>query len=167
MKSCRVASVLLVLLVGGAVANAASFVESLTPEQKHRLGLDQLTPQQLAELNQTIDAYKKDATAVAVKEYKEKEEPSVVSRALDIFRRKTADAQQERFTSTISDKFSGWDGHTVFKLENGQVWRQANKEVYFRKAAENVGVVVFKAHSGYWRLQVLETGAWVTVERVQ
>jgi len=34
------------------------------------------------------------------------------------------DSDREAFESRIDGKFSGWYGHSVFKLENGQEWTQ-------------------------------------------
>lgn len=162
------------------LAAAPSFIESLSPEQKKRLGLDQLTPAQQAELGAAIEQYRKtgevaaaqqaaqQAAATAVAEYKKKEEPGVVTRALEVFRRKTEEAKQERITGVLTDKFYGWTGRTLFRLDNGQVWRQSQPDTYSTKAAENVPVVIYKGPSGYWRLRVLDDeGAWVTVQRVQ
>jgi len=163
-----------------ASVSAATFLESLTAEQKKKLGLDQLTAAQQAELGAAIEQYRQtgevaaarqaaqQAAETAVAEYKKKEEPGVVSRALEVFRRKDAEAKQERITGVLTDKFTGWSGRTLFRLDNGQVWRQSRPDTYYTKAAQNVPVVVYKAPSGYWRLRVLDDeGAWVTVERVQ
>ena len=154
-------------------------MNKLTPEQKKRLGLDQLTAAQIAELDQAVEQYRKDgvvtatqeAAAQAVAEYKKKEEPSVITRALDLFRRKQqqeqAEAQQVRFTAVIAGEFSGWEGGTLFTLDNGQVWKQQGRDIYSIKRATNVPVLVFKARSGHWRLQLIEEGTWVTVVRVK
>lgn len=162
------------LLVAGPLS-AGTFFDRLTPEQKRRMGIDRLAPAQLAELAAAIEQYRKDsadaaaqqAAATAVERYKKKEEPGVVSRALDLFRRQQDEAKQERFTATLSGKFSGWEGRTLFVLDNGQVWRQDGSEIYSVPPAQNVPVLLYKARSGRWRLQLIEEGAWVTVTRVK
>ncbi len=164
------------LLTSWAVAAAESFTGSLTAEQKRKLGLDQLTPAKLAELDAAIDSYRKSGETIAVKkaaesavaEYKKKEEPGVITRALEIFKRKVDEEREERITAVVQGKFSGWSGRTVFHLDNGQVWQQARPDSYHTKAVENVAVVIYKSPNGYFRLRVLDdTGAWVTVKRVQ
>lgn len=177
----RLAALFLALALG---AHAATFLENLTPARKRQLGLDRLTPAQLAELDAAVEQYRKEgastaaaeavaraatqATAAAVEEYREKEEPGVVARALDVFKRKHAEEQQERIAAMLPGKFDGWDGATLFPLDNGQVWRQSRPGTYFTKARTNVPVVVYKAPSGYWRLRILDDeGAWVTVVRVK
>jgi hypothetical protein len=155
--------------------SAAGFVDGLTAEQKKRLGLDQLTPAQLAELGSAIETYRQtgevvaaeQAAAKAVAEYRKKEEPGVVSRALEVFKKKDEEAKQERITAAILGKFDGWSGHTLFKLDNGQIWRQARPGTYYFKARENVAVVLYRG-PGSWRLRILDDeGAWIPVTRVQ
>lgn len=108
------------------------------------------------------------ASQEAVAQYKEQEEPGVVTKALELFKREQADKERERFTSVLKGKFRGWEGNTTFYLENGQVWRQTNNDRYYPKAKENVQVAVYKSPSGYYRLQILDDkSAWVTVKRVR
>jgi hypothetical protein len=164
------------ILLGLSVAtlSAAGFVDGLTPEQKKRLGLDQLTPAQLAELGSAIETYRQtgevvaaeQAAAKAVADYKKKEEPGVVSKALEVFKQKDAETKQDRVTAIVLGRFDGWSGNTVFKLDNGQVWRQARPGTYYFKARENVAVVLYKG-PGSWRLRILDDeGAWIPVTRV-
>ncbi len=162
------------LAVGGL--GAAEFLETLTLEQKKRLGLDQLTAQQQTELNAAIAAYRETAVTVAaqvaavsaVEDYRRKEEPAAISRAIEVVKMKDAEARQVRITAVIKGKFNGWTGNTLFTLDNGQVWRQSRPDTYYIRAREDVAVVVYKGPGGYWRLRILDDeGAWVTVTRVQ
>lgn len=168
-----------VLLLGMACAltvQAATFVDRLTEEQKRKMGLDQLSPEQLAALNQAVEQYRTEGATVAaesaatqaVEEYRKKEEPGMIARALDVFKRKQDESRQERITAIIPGSFQGWDGATLFRLDNGQVWRQSRPDIYTPKKKSDVPVVVYKSPSGYWRLRVLDDeGAWVTVVRVK
>lgn len=174
----RFFSLAIVLAVSVVSASGAGFYEQLSAEQRRKLGLEQLSPQQVAELDAAVESYRKagevvvakEAAATAVAEYRKKEEPSVVSRALEVFKRKQVEEQPEpeRITGVLQGRFTGWNGSTLFRLDNGQVWRQAASDSYHTKAKENVPVVIYKAGSGYWRLRILDDeGAWVTVKRVQ
>lgn len=177
MKICRV--ILAGLIFGIAIevsAQSGGFLSSLTLEQKEKLGLHLLTADQQAALEQAVESYrsKTEAAAVntakeaAVADYKRAEEPSVVQRALDIFRRKQEEDRQERFTARLRGEFSGWTGRTIFQLDNGQIWKQAASDVYVTKPGMDVEVVIYKSKSGYWRLRILDDrGAWVTVERLR
>lgn len=172
----RLPSLLPLLLLPVLAVAADGFTGRLSAEQKRRLGLDQLTPAQLADLDAAIESYRKtgeavvaqQAAAAAVAEYRKQEEPGVVSRPLELFKRKRDEESSERITAVLEGRFAGWNGRTVFRLDNGQVWQQAQPDSYSTKPREKVAVVVYRAPSGYWRLRVLDDeGAWVTVKRVQ
>lgn len=53
-----------------------------------------------------------------------------------------------RIESRIIGEFHGWTGDTVFRLENGQVWKQAGPG-YFRVDLKNPKVVIKKLLIGY------------------
>lgn len=157
---------------GCATVHSATFLDRLTPERMRELGLDRLTPEQLEKLGVEIENYRQDqavtAATTAVEEYRKKEEPGVVRRALDLFQSKQREESRERITAILVGPFTGWDGKTLFNLDNGQVWRQSRSDTYITKTQSNVPVVVYKAPSGYWRLRVLDDeGAWVTVVRIK
>lgn len=175
MRYLRLGSIFLLFV---AAAGGAGFYEQLSVEQRRKLGLEQLNPQQVAELNAAVESYRKEgevivarqAAETAVAEYRRKEEPGVVSRALDVFKRKQVEEKEEseRIAGVLQGRFTGWSGNTLFRLDNGQVWRQAASDTYHTKAREGVPVAIYKAGSGYWRLRILDDeGAWVTVKRVQ
>lgn len=190
MRLFRSFRALALMLLLGAVAHAAdpaAFSQTLSPEERARLGLDTLTPEQVRALDAAIERYreagaveaarraavaaeqeKQQAVATAVEEYKKTEEPGVVARALDIFKRKEDENRQERITGVLLDPFRGWEGSTLFRLDNGQIWQQAAADRYYTKTRSDVPVVIYKAASGYFRLRVLDDeGAWVTVKRVK
>lgn len=177
MKLLRVLSTALLLQTASAcLARTGGFLSTLTADQKEKLGLSHLSPEQQQALDKAIEAYRSKSEAIAVTaakeeavaEYKKAEEPSVIKRALDIFRTKQEEERQERFTALILGEFRGWTGRTVFRLDNGQIWRQAASDTYVPKPQTDVQVAVYKSKSGYWRLRILDdVGAWVTVERLK
>lgn len=185
---------LFLFLLGAVLAPFAmgqSFADQLSTAEQESIGLDKLTPTERAALFEAIERYKttgvaaavaevedkaeaekaqavEAAAAAAVDDYKKNEEPGMVAKALEIFKKEEADKQRERFTSVITGKFRGWEGNTTFYLANGQVWRQTNNDRYYPKVAEDVPVAVYKSPTGYYRLQILDDrGAWVTVKRVR
>jgi len=50
--------------------------------------------------------------------------------------------------SRIDGEFSGWKGETIFKLENGQIWQQANY-AYMYTYKYRPRVLIFRTHRGY------------------
>ncbi len=73
--------------------------------------------------------------------------------------------EPKRIVSHIVGTFTGWTGHTEFKLENGQVWQQADSSVYEAKL-ENPAVVIKRLGFGYL-LTLSGHGATCFVKRVQ
>ena len=171
-----------------AADGTRSFTQSLSPEQRERLGLSALTPEQLANLDAAVTAYangqtttavaeakkesaeqvqqaKKEAAAAAVDEYKKKQEPGILARTLATFKHKEEEDRRERFKAHVVGEFRGWRGGTYFPLENGQVWRQTTDETYELAPVQNAEVEFYKSANGYWRMSY--GGAWITVKRLQ
>ena len=178
-----------------AAEPARPFSQTLSPEQKQRLGLSHLSAPQLAELDAAIGAYTRGETTVAVQQavqqaerkteekvqlaekkaavaaeaavadYKKKQEPGVIARTLEVFKRKQEEEQRERITGRVVGVFRGWHGGTYFPLDNGQVWRQVGTETNALPPVQNAEVEISKSSNGYWRLQY--DGAWITVKRLQ
>ena len=178
-----------------AAEPAKPFSATLTLEQRQRLGLGSLTPAQLAELDAAIGAYTRGETTVAVQqavqqveqrseakvqqaekkaavaaesavaEYKKKQEPGVIAKTLEVFKRRQDEDKRERFTGKVVGEFRGWRGRTYFPLDNGQVWQQVGTESNELAAMQNAEVEIYKSSNGYWRLKY--EGAWITVKRLQ
>ncbi|MBI5693354.1 MAG: hypothetical protein HZC55_25020 [Verrucomicrobia bacterium] len=112
-------------------------------------------------------AEQKAATAAksAVVEYQKKQEPGVIARTLEAFKRKQEDDKIERFTARVVGPFRGWSGGTYFPLENGQVWKQVGSESNEMPVVANAEVEIYQSRNGYWRLRY--GGAWITVKRLQ
>ncbi len=78
--------------------------------------------------------------------------------------------KKDRITinSRLKGTFSGWDGNTVFELENGMIWEQANKkDRFYIKPIENPVVVIEPGAFKTWHLSVEGHFSDVKVERVQ
>ena len=63
-------------------------------------------------------------------------------------------------------EFNGWSGDTLFRLENGQVWKQRLPgQWHYRAHAPEVELR--KNLMGYWMLRVLAADRAVGVTRVE
>lgn len=168
--------VMLCLLIVGLVAVPArareNFTERLTAEERKSAGLDQLTAEQLAALNVLVKrdraSGERNLRAVVRAELREEVKQEAKAEAQVEVRKEAAEKQaaETRVLSRIVGKFGGWDGKTVFKLENGQVWRQADSaEVHYVKPVEAPAVLIEKVFGG-WRLYD-QGGGWVRVVRIK
>ena len=67
--------------------------------------------------------------------------------------------------STISGEIKGWDGETIFKLVNGQIWQQAEYDyTYFY--AYRPEVTIYQTSSGC-RMKVEDETETVLVKRIK
>ncbi len=155
-------------------ADHPGFSGTLAPAERAALGLDKLTPAELAALDAAVESYRRagesaaatHAAQAAVADYRRREEPRQVARAVAQARQEQADRQTERIEANIVGPFSGWDGRTVFALDNGQIWRQVDPDVYDTSPAANTPVEIVRSKYGSFRLH-LKNGAWVTVTRMR
>ena len=56
--------------------------------------------------------------------------PDWVGALITLKRAETNVAKPQTLESRLVGDFGGWKGHTSFKLENGQVWTQANDDSF-------------------------------------
>ncbi|MDZ4729106.1 MAG: hypothetical protein SH820_04115 [Xanthomonadales bacterium] len=76
-------------------------------------------------------------------------------------------ADRSTITSRIVGKFIGWDGQTIFTLENGMIWEQADKDKFYVKELENPVVNIEPGAFRTWRLAVEGYATECKVKRIQ
>jgi len=192
--------VLFCVLTVAAWADVPSFWSQLTPEERKAAGIDQLTPEQQAALDQLAQRFTKEGarkevevvkaqakveTAEAVKKAREdaiaekaaaikqaKEEAKAEAKAA-AHKSKLANAglaardDDEVIKTRILGKFTGWEGHTIFRLENGQVWQQSSPDLkYFPNLVDPEVELIPSSWAG-WKLKIVSEGLWCKVKRVQ
>lgn len=147
----------------------------MTATEFHTTGLDKLTPQELAAFNAWLMAYGQAAAAPAALPVPPAVTPGAAptpapsAASASSFGKEMLSGEQrgepKRIEAHIAGSFSGWTGNTLFKLDNGQVWQQADSSVYETKL-ENPQVVIKRLGFGYL-LTLTGHGATVFVKRVQ
>ena len=70
-------------------------------------------------------------------------------------------------SSRLKGEFKGWDGTTVFELENGMIWVQDEKDSFSIKAITDPLVLVEPGMFSSWKLSVEGYNKKVRVERIQ
>lgn len=147
-----------------AAEGFSSLEEQMTGKEFSAAGLDKLSEQELSALNSWIRA-RSLATLDAA--------PSAVASAAVVSpedRRGFKDEDDDERTtinSRILGRFSGWDGQTVFKLENGMIWVQADKDKFYVKEKENPVAIIEPGMFGRWHLTVEGIDSECRVERIQ
>jgi hypothetical protein len=74
--------------------------------------------------------------------------------------------EAEELHASVLPPFRGWNGKTVFRLDNGQVWRQRNAG-QFTYSGDDTRVVISKNSWGFYELRLLGADRSVGVSRVK
>lgn len=69
--------------------------------------------------------------------------------------------------SPIVGAFDGWDGQTVFKLENGMIWVQDDRDKFFVRDLENPVAVIEPGMFDSWHLHIEGYKSECKVKRIQ
>jgi hypothetical protein len=190
MNRIQVLFISLTMTVATVGAAAAGFWQQLAPEERRAAGLDQLTPEQQAALDQLAGRYAREG-ARQVREQAKQEARAEVKQEMraEVKQEVREEAKQEMkaeerrrevataglpvedkemvIHSRITGKFNGWSGATVFRLENGQTWVQSNKsDTMWLPTMESPTVEIRPSKLGGWKLYLLENGLWLRVRRV-
>lgn len=67
--------------------------------------------------------------------------------------------------SHISGEFEGWDGETVFVLDNGQIWQQSSYAYHYHYAY-HPKVLIYKSGAG-WKMRVHGVNQEISVVRLK
>ena len=109
--------------------------DSMSATQFHVTGLDKLTAGQLAAFDAWLASYQAPAAApapaapVAAAATPAPSAGSTGKFGEEMLAPDKHDAP-DRIESRILGTFKGWNGRTIFTLENGQVWKQADSSTY-------------------------------------
>jgi hypothetical protein len=120
--------------------------KAMTPEQYEAAGLSKLDPAERAKLDEFIKNY------VAVSNEK------VATTAVDKAVKENKVSAPEVIQSRIVGPFTGYNGRSVFLLENGQRWAQSQRDSAYFPKIDSPPVVIVKAGFGY-RMHIAGGGA--------
>jgi len=155
MYKCIVITFSLSALIA-ATASAAGFSsleERMSQEQFHAAGLDKLNPDELKSLDDWLRANYGATTTY------------VTPGGTPVFYPKQF--EREKIETRLDGKFTGWYGRSVFKLENGQEWTQAESGSYTSGPFDHPKVKIKPMIAGSWLMYVEPCGCSVRVERTK
>ena len=145
----------------------SSLEEQMTGKEFTAAGLDKLTPGELDALNEWIRSHSLGTLAVAKTESTESEPRSTVAGG-DLRGLPSDDGEDESpVRSAIVGDFNGWDGQTIFKLENGMIWVQDDRDKFYVREIENPVAVIERGMFGTWHLHVEGFRENCKVKRIQ
>jgi hypothetical protein len=154
MKKLCFTAVLLVLGSGFTPLKAAQpenpefpgLQKAMTPADYDAAGLQKLEPAERAKLDEFIRNY------VAVSNEK------VATTAVDKAVKENKVSAPEVIQSKIVGPFTGYNGRSIFTLENGQRWAQTQRDSAYFPKIDSPPVVIVKAGFGY-RMHIAGGGA--------
>jgi hypothetical protein len=159
MYKCIV--VTLIVALSGLIASPSrgagfsSLEERMSQSEFHAAGLDKLSPAELSSLNEWVRTHNAVVTTVI----------NTTPSGKPIFYAK--DSDRDVVESKIDGTFAGWRGHTVFKLENGQEWTQAESGSYNNGSYDHPAVKIKPMILGSWLMYVEPCGCNVRVTRTK
>ncbi len=154
---------ILIIAISASVAGQSAFSsleEQMNGKEFNAAGLEKLTPDELAALNKWIRS-RSLATLDAGQSVTGDED----LRGLEL--KKMKDMPRTAIKSRVVGTFTGWDGQTTFRLENGMIWQQADKDKFYIKAVQDPLVTIEPGMLRTWRLSVEGYSSDCRVKRIQ
>jgi hypothetical protein len=146
-----------------AAEGFSSVEEQMTGKEFSAAGLDRLSQTELDSLNEWI---RRHSLATLASTNSDTKAAETVEDNRDS-ETKNDDEERSTITSTIVGKFTGWDGQTTFKLDNGMIWAQADKDKFHTKEIKSPTVTIEPGMFGSWRLSVADFDENCKVKRIQ
>ncbi|WP_018973091.1 hypothetical protein [Rudaea cellulosilytica] len=153
----RIVGLALSLLALSAIAaeTTPTLEERMSKGEFHAAGLDKLSPAELKSLNDWLSGH------AIVKTITKIETPT----GKPVF--ETDQGQRQVIETRITGRFTGWYGKTIFRLDNGQEWTQAESGQMSNGKYDNPKVKIKPMLLGSWLLYVEPCGCSVRVERTK
>lgn len=179
----------MMIFIGPTLGSESDNIESvMSAEERLQSGVDTLTAEQRKFLNNWLKENYGRRTESAVarttadKQSKSTEQPAkleatpeaieaevdrrVAAKLADKRESEKAKQSDSAFEARLTGDFTGWTGKTIFKLDNGQVWRQRSSANYRHRGSDRR--VTFKKNwMGGWEMTVVSSGKTVLVRKVQ
>lgn len=146
-------------------------IESLmTAEELRATGVERLSDDQIEELNAWLLRYRNGEVNEALAEApdrtdsnEETNSPDSSSTVPDVY---PPPRERIEISSRISGNFEGWEGRTVFTLDNGQVWEQRRRGRW-KTSIENPEVRLYQNFFGAWEMEVVAEDRSIGVRRIR
>jgi len=174
---------------GSALASESDNIETvMSAEERVKSGVDMLTAEQREFLNNWLqENYSRRVESVVTRTTADKPSASteqpvkleatpeaieaevdrrVAAKLADKGESEKTKQSDSAFEARLTGDFTGWTGKTIFKLDNGQVWRQRSSANYRHRGSDRR--VTFKTNwMGGWEMTVVSSGKTVLVRKVQ
>src|SRR5215471_16513797 len=132
-----------------------SLEETMRPEEFKAAGLDKLSEDELQHLDAWLQGYRQATQKKATEQAQEKAQEEIkkaTEKATEDANRNAASARTklDSLVSRVDGNIDGLRGHTLIRLEDGTVWKQANTDDHFRaQITDHPVAVVMHTTFGY------------------
>ena len=165
----------ILVLVGGAIVDAGFLAAQsdwglkaesvMTPQELKDSGLSSLNLAQKRAFDEWLNRYTAAVFAVALT--KNTTEPAAArpTESAPPARSEVSSRCAPAIESNLAGEFNGWEGETMFKLDNGQIWEQA-EYAYTYSYSYRPDVTIYQV-SGGCRLKVEDEDETILVRRIK
>ncbi len=135
----------------------------MSEEEMKKSGVSSLSPEQREALDLWLSGFTRRVMNVAEKHA---QKAASAGNARSPVRSPTSTGGcSTAIESTISGDFNGWEGETVFKLDNGQIWQQSSY-AYMYSYSYRPEVTIYQT-SGGCRMKVEDEDETIPVIRIK
>ena len=134
---------------------AKSLEETMRPEEFKAAGLDRLSEDELQHLDAYLQGYRESAKKKAAEQAQAKAQDDIKKAKQEAIEEANRNAVSARtkldsLVSRVDGRIEGIKGNTVIRLEDGTVWRQANRDDRYKASVpERPAAVVLHTTFGY------------------
>jgi hypothetical protein len=138
-----------------------SLEETMRPEEFKAAGLDKLSEDELQHLDAYLHGYREAAQKKAAEQAQAKAQEEIqkanekadqAQKATEEAKRDAANAKSklDGLVSRVDGTIDGLKGNTMIRLEDGSVWKQANRDDHYRATiSDHPNAVVLRTSFGY------------------
>ena len=153
------------------LARAEDFTKTMTAEERTAAGLDRLTGEELARLKAVVERYKAGEMAVVKQVAEQKvavpageKNPGWLKALITLEGVAKKPDANDAFESRFAGEFKGWRRGTIFKLVNGQQWKQVEGEDYVTPPVPAPKARIYPGSFGSFWMEIEGVGPRVRVK---
>lgn len=152
-----------------AAESFSTLEERMTDKEMQETGINKLTDQELARLNEWLRRHSVATLKNAQARPASAGGEITDTRGFELKKNKKKDSNLGKtIHAHIVGAFSGWKGKgTLFKLDNGMVWKQAEAGTFAIREVTDPEITIKRGFLGDWNLSVVGYATTVRVKRVQ
>ena len=151
------------LAVNAAEAKDTPAVKTLmTPNDYSKSGLDKLSDAERAHLSEWVERYREGAV-IGPEVHKKPSQMTTEEKV--VHKEKKAKERATQIVAKVVPAFKGWNGKTLFRLDNGQTWQQRTTGKLRYSGADST-VTISQNALGKYVMKHQGTGRAIGVVRV-